>query len=111
MQHAVDDGLDQVLRVLGADHDVAELTRAGDRVLVDGKRQDVRRRVLAAMVAVQLADALLVDQLDREVTVADTGSRECGLGSTAEARIVCLDLGQLEARRRSSGAWRAACSS
>jgi hypothetical protein len=60
--------------------------------------------------AVQLADAVLIDELYRQVTVADAGSFECRLGCSPEARIVCLDLDQREARR-SSGAWRVACSS
>ena len=51
VQRAVDDRLAQVGGVLRADHDVAELARAGgDRSsLVDGERQDIGRPVLAAM--------------------------------------------------------------
>ena len=69
--------LGQVLGVLGADHHVAELARPGDgAALVDREGQHVRRRVDAAVLAVQLADALGVDELDREMPVLDTGRRE-----------------------------------
>jgi hypothetical protein len=66
------------------------------------------------VLAVQLADAVLVDQLDREVTLADPGRGQRGLGGAPQARIVCLDLDravdpQREARR-SSGACRSAYS-
>jgi hypothetical protein len=103
VQHAVDDGLDQVLGVLGADDDIAELAWPGRRlVLVDRERQNVSRLVLAAVVAVQLLDAPLVDQLDREVAVGYAGGLESRLRRAPEARIVCLDLDQREARRRRS---------
>ena len=59
VQHAVDGRLDQVLGVRRADHDVAELARAGGRAgAVDRERQHVGRRVDAAMLAVQLPDPL-----------------------------------------------------
>ena len=52
VQGAVDDRLAQVLGVLGADHDVAELARAVPRpALVDRERQHVGRAVLAAVLA------------------------------------------------------------
>jgi hypothetical protein len=112
VQHAVHDRLDQVVRVLGADDHVAKLARSGDRPgLVDWERQHVGRAVLAAVLAIELADALLVDQLDRQVAVADADGRERRLGGVPEARLVCLDLDQREARRRSSEVWRAECSS
>lgn len=112
MQDAVDDRLDEILGVLRADHDVAELARPGHcAVLVDRERQDVGRRVLAAMVAVQRADPLLVDQRDREMPVGDAGRGQGRLGGAAEALVVCLDLDQRDARRRSSDVWPAACSS
>ena len=99
------DGLDQVLGVLGADHDVAQLARSRDRVrLVDREGQHVGRRVASAIVAVELADAPLVDELDRQVTVCDPCGSQCRLGRVTEARIVCLDLDQDV--RRSCGAWR-----
>jgi hypothetical protein len=97
--------------VLGADHDVTELARARDRaVLVDREREHVGRLILAAVVAVELADPVLVHDLDRQVAVVDAGGLERRLGRAAEARIACLDLDQREARR-SSGACREACSS
>lgn len=112
MQHAVDDGLDEIRRVLGADHDVSELARPGDRLIrVDRERQDVGGAVLSAMLAVQLADALGADQLDRQVPILDPGGAQRGLRRDAEARLVCLDLDQREARRRSSCACCEACSS
>jgi hypothetical protein len=63
------------------------------------------------MVAVQLLDPCLVDQLDGEVAVRDAGRSKRRLGRAPEARIVCLDLDQRDARRRSSEVWRAECSS
>jgi hypothetical protein len=97
--------------VLGADDDVAQLARSRNRlVFVDREREDVGRRVLGAMLAVQLTDALLANELDRQVPVFDAGRGQRRLCRAPEARIACLDLDQREARR-SSGAWRAACSS
>jgi hypothetical protein len=61
------------------------------------------------VIAVELVDALLVDQLDREVPVGHTGGSECSAGRAVEARVVCLDLDQRDARRRSSEVWPAAC--
>jgi hypothetical protein len=111
VEHAVDDRFDHVSGVLGADDDVAQLARPRDRlVLVDRERQHVGRLILAAVLAVQRADALLSHQLDGQVAVLDAGRRQRRLGRAPEARIVCLDLDQREARR-SSGAWRDACSS
>jgi hypothetical protein len=63
------------------------------------------------MLAVQLLDPLLVDQLDREVAVADAGGVQRRFGCAPQASVVCLDLDQRVARRRSSGVWREACSS
>ena len=112
VQHAVDDSLDQILRVLGTDDDVAELARPRDGlVLVDRERQDVGGRVLAAVVAVELTNAVLAAELDRQVAVADARGRERRLRRAPEARIVCLDLDQREARRRRSEVWPAECSS
>ena len=103
VQDAVDDGLDQVAAVLGADDDVAELARAGDGSrLVDRERQDVGRRVAAAVLAVELADPLFVDELDRDVAVLDAGRRKRRLGRAPQARIVCLDLDQRQPEVRRS---------
>src|SRR3954462_5026962 len=90
VQHPVDDGLDQILRVLGTDDDVAKLAWPGRRlILVDRERQDVRGLVLVAMVAVQLLDAPFVDELEREWAVRDARCCERRLGRAAEARVVC----------------------
>jgi hypothetical protein len=108
MEDAVYDSLDQVFGVLGADDDIAELARAGDRlVFVDRKRENVGRVVFAAVLAVQLANAVLVNELDRDVPVVDTGRSQSRLGRAAKARIVCLDLDQRCDWRRS---WGACCS-
>ena len=70
MQRAVHDRLAQVGRVLGADHDVAELARAeGLAGLVDRERQDVRRPFLATVLRVQLGDPPGIHELHRDVTV------------------------------------------
>ena len=54
VQHAVDDRLAQVLGVLRADHDVAELARPGRRAaLVDREGEHVGRLVAAAVLAVE----------------------------------------------------------
>jgi hypothetical protein len=112
VQRAVDDGLDEVLGVVRADDDIAELAWPRRRpILVDRERQDVGRLVLAAVVAVQLLDALLVDQLDRQVAIGYAGGLESRLRRAPEARVVCLDLDQREARRRRSDVWREECSS
>jgi hypothetical protein len=57
------------------------------------------------VVAVQLANALLGDQLDRQMAVADARRGERRLGRAPQARFVCLDLDQLD-WRRSCGACR-----
>jgi hypothetical protein len=94
VQHAVDDGLLDVGGVLGTDHHVAQLARANRRARpVDGKREDVGGLVLAAVVAVQLADPLLAYQLDRQVPVQAGGAKRC-LGDAEELRGGCLDLAQ-----------------
>ena len=74
VKHAVDGRLDDILGVLGADHDVAKLARAGDVAgAVDRERQDVGGLVLAPVLAVQLGDPLRADELDRQVAVAHAG--------------------------------------
>ena len=80
VQDAVDDRLDQVLGVLGADEDVPQLAlEAGARsvlvVLVDRERQDVGRPFLLAPGLVELGDPLGVDELDRDVAVLDPRGR------------------------------------
>src|SRR5215204_5537643 len=63
--------------MLGTDRDVAELARAGGRaVAVQREGEDVRRLVLAAVLAVELSDPFPVDDLDCEMAVLDPARRE-----------------------------------
>jgi hypothetical protein len=74
VERAVHDGLAEVHGVLGADHDVAELARPGrGAVAVHRERQHVGGLVDLAMLAIELADPLGVDELDRDVAVLDAG--------------------------------------
>ena len=58
-------GLGQIGGVLRADDDVAELARAGAQPgTVDREREHVGRLVLTAVLAVELVDALGVDELE-----------------------------------------------
>jgi hypothetical protein len=85
VEHAVHDGLDQVLGVLGADHHVTQLARTGRRaVLVHGEGQYVRGTVDAAVLAVEDPDLVLADQLDREVALLHPGRLERGQRGPAE---------------------------
>jgi hypothetical protein len=85
VEHAVDRGLDRVRAVLGADRDVAELARARGRTgAVEWKREDVGRRVPAAVLAVELLDPGGVDELDGEVAVLDPRRRQSGGDRVAE---------------------------
>ena len=77
VQHAVHHRLGHVLGVLGADHHVAELARAGHRAgAVDRERQHVGGAVAPAVLAVQRADPLLADERDGEMPVAHAGGRQ-----------------------------------
>src|SRR5687767_13719560 len=93
MEPAVHGRLDQVGGVVRTDYDVASLARPrrGARP-VDREREDVGRLVLAAVVAVELADALLLDELDRQVPVK-AGGRHRSVGRLTKlcARGVDLD--------------------
>ena len=64
--------------MLRADHDVAELARAnGQRVVaVDREREHVGRLVDRAMAPVELPDARLADELDRDMAVEHPGAGE-----------------------------------
>jgi hypothetical protein len=76
VEHAVNHGLDQIVCVLRADHDVTQFSRPrGGARLVDWKGQYVGREIATPVVSVQLRDAPLVDELDGEVAVVDTGRR------------------------------------
>jgi hypothetical protein len=101
--------------VLGADHHVAQLARAGGRrLLVDRERQDVGRTVAVAVLAVELLDLGGPDEGDREVQLAvDPGRGKGGARGRLEPRrrlrrVDDLDLDQALLRDcdwRSSGAW------
>jgi hypothetical protein len=56
--------------VVGTDHDVAELARTGDGAgAVQREGEDVGGPVASAVLAVELTDPLLSDQLHREMHV------------------------------------------
>jgi hypothetical protein len=94
VEHAVHGRLDLIRGVLGADDDVAQLARPGRGArLVDREREDVGRLVLAAMVAVELADPCLADQLDGQVS-GQAGGGQRRLRGAAELLPGCLDLAQ-----------------
>jgi hypothetical protein len=77
VEDAMHRGLGHVGAVLGADRDVAELTRSGGGAgAVDREGEDVGWRVLATVLAVELADALGVDQLDGEMALLDVRGGE-----------------------------------
>jgi hypothetical protein len=85
VEHTVHDGLREIARVLGADHDVAELARPGrDSAVVDRKRQDVGGPVDPAVLAVERADPILVDERDGEMALLDSGCGERGEGGPAK---------------------------
>ena len=90
----MDGRLGEVVGVLGADDDVAELARAGRRAgAVDREREHVGGLVAAAVVAVELADPLRVDELDREVAVVDPGRARAPPRPRRAAR---RDVGEVE---------------
>jgi hypothetical protein len=103
VEHAVHHGLGEVLGVLRADHDIAELARPSGRAgLVDREGQDVGGAVAPPVLAVQLADASLSDELDREMPVVDPGGGERGEGRPSERfrRVDEVELDQLCCWRR-----------
>jgi hypothetical protein len=75
----MDDSGGHVGGQLRTDDDVPQLERPG-RIgrgrAVDRERQDVRADVAPAMFAVELANALGLDELDRQVPLLDAGGRE-----------------------------------
>ena len=89
VEHAVYDRLCQVGGVLGADHHVAELARAGGRSrAVDREREHVGRLVTLPVVAVELSDLVLPDESNRQVTVLYTGGGESRLDRPPQGRLV-----------------------
>jgi hypothetical protein len=122
VQCSVQHGLAQVLGALRADRDVADLARPLGRAgAVDREREDVGGLVAAAVLAVQLADPLLGDELDGDVPVVDParGERQrAQLGDVLPGQRVADDLdfeqlaqARLRSAGRSSGAWRSECAS
>jgi hypothetical protein len=86
VQHAVDNGLAQIVGVLGTDHHIAQLARThGGARLVDRKGQHVRGSVACPVAAVELANASLVDEGDRQVPVLDP--RRCQRGERGIAQL------------------------
>lgn len=92
----MDDCFGDIGGVLGADHDVAELARPVCMTgTVDRERENIGRGVAVAVVAVERANLLGVDERDCEVSVLDTAGRQRGLCRTlGERRMipVYLDL-------------------
>ena len=79
VKDAVDRRLPNIDRLLGADHDVAELARPGrGRGAINREGEDVGRPVDAAVQPVQLANALRIDELDGDVPVMHARGIERG---------------------------------
>jgi hypothetical protein len=79
VQHAMDNGLAQIVGVLGTDHHIAQLAWAhGGARLVDRKGQHVSRSVACPVAAVELANAPLVDEGDRQMPLPDARRGERG---------------------------------
>jgi hypothetical protein len=100
MQGAVYDRRGHVGGQLGADDDVPQLERPG-RIgrgrAVDRERQNVRAGVAPAVLAVELADALGLDELDRQVPLLDPGRRECEPAQLLDVADLQALRGQLRA--------------
>src|SRR3954462_10497882 len=111
MEYAVHDGLRQARRVFRADHDVPQFARAADWApAIDGERENVGGPVDASMLSVQGTDPVGIDELDREMSVVDSGGGQCGGGGSLERGVgVELDQACLRAGRR-PGACFSACS-
>jgi hypothetical protein len=81
----VDDRLCEVASVLGTDHDVAELARpGGEPALVYRKRQHVGGPVDPAVLAVERANPIVVDERDGEMPLLDPGRGQRGEGGPAK---------------------------
>ena len=92
MQDAVDDGLAEVVRLLRADHDVAELAGTGRGTgFVDREGEHVGGLVDSAVAAVQATDVLGGDQLDGQVTLVDPRRGQGGLRRRAQGFVVAPD--------------------
>jgi hypothetical protein len=88
VQCPVHHGLRDVLGVLRADDDVAELAQRGRprqlHVLVDREREHVGHALDPAVGLVELGDPLGVDELDREVALLDARGGERDRHEAAE---------------------------
>jgi hypothetical protein len=72
-------GLDEVLGVLGADDDIAQLAGTGGRTgFIDRKREHVGGSVASSVLAVELAYAPGVDERHCHVPLPDAGRVEGG---------------------------------
>jgi hypothetical protein len=101
VEHAVDDGLGQILGVLRTDHDVSELART-ERLarLVDREREHVRGTVDAAVLAVDALDLAGVDERDCQVAFGNARRLERRAGGLLVLRRpVYLDLDGQACRR------------
>ena len=79
------DRLGEVASVIGADHDVAELARpGGEAALVDRERQDIGGPVDPAVLAVERANPIVVDERDGEMPLLDPGRGQRGEGGPAK---------------------------
>lgn len=89
VEDAVDDCLGEIMGRLGTDDHIAQLARAAGRSdAVEGKGQNVGHRVATAMVAIEAANSIGPDQLDRQMAVNDADGPKGGLGRAPEQRVV-----------------------
>ena len=104
-EHAVDHGLHEVARVLGADDHVAQLARPRGRAqLVDREREHVGRAVAVAVLAVEPPDLVLPHERHGQVALLDAGRAQGGLGRGTQLRgsVDQVELDQACPRRRAS---------
>jgi hypothetical protein len=98
VQDAVDRSFPDILAALGADDDVTELARAGNVAgTVERKCEHIGGAIATPVLAVQLPNPLLPDDLHRQVALVHSGGVECGRDRLAELhRDVREVRGQLE---------------
>src|SRR5688500_1157270 len=102
VQRAVDGGLRQIVRVLRADDHVAQLARTGNRLgAVHGEREHVGGFVAVAVLAVELANPALADELDGDVAVVHPGRDQ---GQARGLTQVLRHVGQVERQLSSASA-------
>ena len=101
MQDAVDCRLGQIGRLLGADHNVTQLARAGHGpVLVDREREHVRGLVETAVFSVELSDPRLADELDGQVAALDPRGAKGRLRGGTELVTYVGEVESLRAQSR-----------